>query len=187
MHAEGCKVGGGVVGGHNEIRDILLRFVQKYIDPRALHEQRLESLRAPAMQLAQDGDQPGDILDVVFNYDGRRVALDVAVVGAHTDAVRVRTAARRDGAAAAQEEREKRRRYAGLSITPCVWEVGGRAGECAQAAVRMLACMAGGEDEAPALAAALWQDISIALQSAVVWRMASASVRMGSMAAAACR
>ena len=124
VHAEGCKVGGGVVGGHNEIRDILLRFVQKYIDPRALHEQRLESLRAPVLQGAQEDGRPGDVLDVVFNYDGRRVALGVAVVGAHADAARVRAAAARDGAAAAEEEREKRRRYAGLANTPCVWEVG---------------------------------------------------------------
>ena len=126
-------------------------------------------------------------MDVVFNYDGRRVALDIAVVGAHRDPARVRTAAARDGAAAAQEEREKRRRYAGLSITPCVFEIGGRAGECAQAAIRALAVMAGGEDGAPPLAAALWQEVSVALQSAVSWRVASAFVRAGSMATAGCR
>ena len=187
VHSEGCKVGGGVVGGHNEIRDILLNFAATYVDPRAMKEQRLESLRAGNLADALVDDLPGDVLDVVFNHDGRRVALDIAVVGAHLDPARVRAAGNRDGAAAAQEEREKRRRYAGLNITPCVFEIGGRAGDSAMAAVRMLAVMAGGDAGAPALAAALWQELSVALQSAVAWRVASAHVRAGSMAIAGCR
>ena len=187
VHSEGCKVGGGVVGGHNEIRDILLNFARTYVDPRAMKEQRLESLRTGSLVDALEDDLPGDVLDVVFNHDGRRVALDVAVVGAHQDPALVRTAANRDGAAASREEREKRRRYAGLNITPCVFEIGGRAGDSAMAAIRMLAVMAGGDAGAPLLAAALWQEVSVALQSAVAWRVASAHVRAGSMAAAGCR
>eukprot|EP00959_Pyramimonas_sp_CCMP1952_P437513 9160352-Pyramimonas_sp.AAC.1 len=87
------------------------------------------------MDAAAD-DEAGDALDVVFSYDGRRVAIDIAVVGARADLARIRAAASRDGAAAAEEERAKRRRCAGLNITPCVLELGGRPGESAQATVR---------------------------------------------------
>ena len=175
------------MGGHNEIRDILWHFVKEHIDPRALREQRQESLRAPALQDAAAENDLSDVLDVVFNYDGRRVSIDVAVVGARADPARVRAAASRDGAAAAEEERSKRRRYAGLNISPCVLEVGGRPGESAQATVRMLAVMAGGEARASALAAGLWQEVSIALQASVAWRVASAYVRPDSLALAGSR
>ena len=118
-------------------------------------------------------DDAADVLDVVFNYGGRRVAVDVAVEGARADVPRIRAAASGDGAAAAEEERAKRRHYAGLDISPCVVELGGRPGESAQATVRMLAVMAGGESRASALAAGLWQQVSIAARASVAWRMAS--------------
>ncbi|CAK0900349.1 unnamed protein product, partial [Prorocentrum cordatum] len=186
-HAEGCKIGGEVVGGNNEIRDIMWRFIKAYIDPRALREQRLESLRAQALVDATVDDEARDVLDVVFNYDGRRVAIHVAVVGARADLPRIRAAASRGGAAAAEEERAKRRRYAGLNISPCVLELGGRPGESAQATVRMLAVMAGGESRASALAAGLWQQVSIAVQASVAWRIASAYARPDSMSLAGSR
>jgi len=176
-----------VVRGHNEIRDILWHFVKAHIDPCAHREQRLESLRAPALDEASADDDPADVLDVVFNYDGRRVSIDVAVVGARAGPPRVRAAAGWDGAAAAEEERVKRRRYAGLNISPCVLEVGGRPGDSAQATIRMLAGMAGGEAKASALAAGLWQEVSIALQASVAWRLASAYVRPDSLSLAGSR
>ena len=122
------------------------------------------------------------MLDVVFNHDGQRIAIDVAVVGAEQDAARTRAAAGRDGASTKREEREKRRRYAGLSISPCVFENGGRAGESAQALARAMAAMA--VDEVSALAAQLWQQISIALQTATAWQIATAYVKSSSLASA---
>ena len=182
-HAAGCKIGGGVVAQHDALRDILWDFAKKHIDPRALREQRLESLRAGHMEDARDGDLPGDVLDVVFNYNGRRVAIDVAVVGAERDCARTRAAASRDAASADREEREKRRRYHGLSISPCVFEIAGRAGTGAQSVVRAMAAMAGGDEKAPELAAVLWQRLSIALQTAGAWQIATSYVSYSCLAA----
>ena len=68
-----------------------------------------------------------------FTLGGRRVSLDIAIVGAHhANSARARTAAARDGACAAMEEGEKRRRYDGLAITTVVLEVGGRPGASAK-------------------------------------------------------
>ncbi|CAK0866371.1 unnamed protein product [Prorocentrum cordatum] len=153
-NAEGCKVGGGVVGGHNEVRDILLRFAAKCADPRALKEQRLQSLRAGKLEDADDVDSPGDALD------GRRALPPV---------------------------REKRRRHASLNATPRAFEIGGRAGESALATIRKLAAMAGSDAEAPVLAANPLQEISIALYSALAWRVASAFTRPDSIVLAGSR
>ena len=120
----------------------------------------------------------------MFSHDGQRIAIDVAVVGAEQNAARTRAAAGRDGASAKREEREKRRRYAGLSISPCIFENGGRAGESAQALVRAMAAMAVDEDGVSALAAQLWQQMSIALQTATAWQIATAYVKYSSLAAA---
>ena len=183
-HAAGCKTGGGVVAQHNSLRDVLWDFARAHIDPRALREQRLESLRADRLEAAHDGDLPGDVLDVVFNYHGRRVAIDVAVVGADRNCARTRAAASRDAASADREERDKRRRYSGLSISPCVFEIAGRAGTGAQGIVRAMAAMAGGDERAPELAACLWQRLSVALQTAGAWQLATAYVRHSSLTAA---
>eukprot|EP00959_Pyramimonas_sp_CCMP1952_P014031 296718-Pyramimonas_sp.AAC.1 len=43
-----CKIGGGVVRARNDVRDFLLQWVKKHIDPRALKEQRMDSLRRAA-------------------------------------------------------------------------------------------------------------------------------------------
>ena len=184
VHAVGCKTGGGVVDGHNEIRDILWAFAKNRIDPKALREQRFESLRAAQLEPADAEEQPGDVLDVVFNHDGQRVAIDVAVVGADQDEARTRAAARRDGVSAEREERDKRRRYAGLAISPCVFEVGGRPGGSAKGVIRALAVMAAGEEGASETAAQLWQEISIALQTATAWQVASAYVKYSCLASA---
>ena len=85
LHALGCKLGGGVVACHNGIRDVLWKFIREFIDPCALREQRLESLRGGDLEDADPDDDPADVLDVVFNFDGRRISIDVAVVGANTD------------------------------------------------------------------------------------------------------
>ena len=169
---------------HNAIRDVLWDFAKAHIDPAALREQRLESLRAGLIEDAGEGDAPGDVLDVVFNHSGRRIAIDIAVVGADRDAARTRAAAGRDGYSADREERDKRRRYSGLSISPCVFEIGGRAGTGAQGVVRAMAGMAGGSDGAPELAAQLWQRLSIALQTGGAWQIATAYVSQSSLAAA---
>ena len=42
----------------------------------------------------------------------------------------------RDAVAATREEKNKKRRYAGLAISPCVFEIAGRAGDAAQGLVR---------------------------------------------------
>ena len=184
VHAIGCKIGGGVVEGHNEIRDILWNFAKVNIDPRALREQRLESLRSAQLQPAEGDDPAGDVLDVVLNHNGQRVAIDVAVVGADQDPARMRAAAGHDGASADREEREKRRGHAGLAISACVFEVGGRAGKAAQGVIRAMATMAAGEDAASEMAAQLWQQISIALQAATSWQVAKAYVKYSCLAAA---
>ncbi|CAK0816144.1 unnamed protein product, partial [Prorocentrum cordatum] len=160
-------VGGGAVGRYNDVRDIPLRFAAKYVDPGAVKERGLQSLCAGMLEDAHGGEVPGDVLDVVFNRDGRRIALGIATAGAHLDLARARAAASHDGAAAAREER---RRHAGLNATPCAPEIGGRAGESALVAVRAPVVMAGGDAGARAIAAALWQVISIALESVVAWR-----------------
>ena len=183
-HAAGCKLGGGVVSEHNAIRDVLWDFAKAHIDPAAAREQRLESLRAGLVEDAGEDDAPGDVLDVVFNHNGRRIAIDVAVVGADRDAARTRAAAARDGYSADREERGKRRRYRGLSISPCVFEIGGRAGTGAQSVIRAMAGMAGGSEGAPELAAQLWQRLSIALQTGGAWQIATAYVSHSYLAAA---
>eukprot|EP00969_Alexandrium_andersonii_P332289 14684269-Alexandrium_andersonii.AAC.1 len=74
-----------------------------------------------------------DVLDVLWNQDGRLVAIDVAIVHVDsTDPAQRQAAAAREGAAAAAAERAKRSRYPGLPITPFVLEAGGRPGEAAQ-------------------------------------------------------
>ena len=82
--------------GHNELRDILWTFAKNRIDPRALREQRLESLRAAQLQPAAEDEIEGDVLDVVFNHDGQRIALDIAVVGADQNEARTKAAAKRE-------------------------------------------------------------------------------------------
>ena len=42
LHCNTCKVGGGVLKIHNEVRDVLWKFVQEHVDPHALREQRLD-------------------------------------------------------------------------------------------------------------------------------------------------
>ena len=121
LHAVGCKTGGGIVAGHNELRDILWDFAKAHIDPKALREQHLESLRAGILRTAEPDAAPGDVLDVVFNYNGRRVAIDVAVVGAEQSEARTRAAAGINCYFAGREERGKWRRYDGLSISPCIF------------------------------------------------------------------
>ena len=170
---------------HNAVRDILWRFVKEHIDPNALREQRLEALRAPAATAAKAEDEEEDRLDLCFSHAGKQYNVDVAIVGARNDDTRVRAHASTDGVAAREEEQDKRRRYAGLAILPCVFETGGRAGDSAQALVRMLARLAAGEDEAPAMAALLWQRISHGLQTAACWQLATAVVRHGHLATVA--
>ena len=51
----------------------------------ALKEQRLEIVRARDLQDADVDDLPGGVLDLVLKYNARRVALDIAVDGAHRE------------------------------------------------------------------------------------------------------
>ena len=149
-----------------------------------MKEQRLESLRGSQLQPAEAEELPGDVLDVVFNHNGQRVAIDVAVVGADQNGARTAAAAGRDGVSAERAERYNRRRYDGLAILPCVFEVGGRPGKSAQGVVRAMATMAAGEEGASEMAAQLWQQISIALQTATSWQVATAYVRHSCLASA---
>ena len=109
--------------------------------------------------------QRRDVLDVVWTENGCTVAIDIAIVGAHTDHGRLQAEASQDGVAAKREERAKRRRYEGLPITPFVLEIGGRPGEAAVGVVRALAARTGGD--ASREAAILWQKASIAMQTGV--------------------
>ena len=116
----------------------------------------------------------------------RRCCHCVCGWGAHNDEARASAHTSTDGAVAREEEQDKRRRYAGLAILPCVFESGGRAGDSAQACVRMLARMAAvDEDEVPAVTAFLWQRVSHGLQTAASWQLATAVVRPGLLATAA--
>ena len=120
-----------------------------------------------------------DILDVVWTEGGMMVAIDVAIVGAHSDQGRRQAEASRDGVAAKRAERAKRRRYEGLPITPFVLEVGGRPGLAAIGVVRALAARAG--EDASQEAAFLWQQLSIALQTGVSKTIATSLVAPGAV------
>ena len=65
LHVESCKKGGGVATTHNSIHDILWKFIKDNIDPHALREQRLESLKLGRLQGMLPGDGEADVLDVV--------------------------------------------------------------------------------------------------------------------------
>ena len=113
----------------------------------------------------EEDEEDEDRLDVVWTEGGRMVALDVAIVGAHSDQGRLQAETSRDGVAARRSETAKRTRYEGLPITPFVFEVGGRPGLAAIGVVRALAARAG--NDASQEAAILWQKLSIALQTGV--------------------
>ena len=194
QHPCSCKVGGHVVEAHDAVRDVLWNFAKERVDPGALREQRLEALRGQAEmdrggepedadEEEEEGGGRKDILDVVWTEDGRTVAIDVAIVGANADRGRLQAAASKDGVAARRAERGKRLRYEGLPITPFVLEIGGRPGQAAIGVVRALAARAGQAD-ASRVAAALWQQISIALQTGVGRTIASSLVAPCSVAAA---
>ena len=84
---ESCKKGGGVVTTHNGIRDLLWKFIKDYIDPHALREQRLESLKLGRLQDMLPGDDQADVLDVVWHENRRMLAIDIAVVHGCREAV----------------------------------------------------------------------------------------------------
>ena len=192
VHAAGCKKGGHVVAAHNAVRDVLLAYVKDKVDSGALPEQRLEALRGGASMEVEVGDasdyeqeeywQQRDILDVVWTENGCTVAIDIAIVGAHTDQGRLQAEASQDGVAAKRAERAKRRRYEGLPITPFVLEIGGRPGEAAVGVVRALAARTGGD--ASREAAILWQKVSIAMQTGVGRTIASSLVAPAAISAA---
>ena len=186
-HATGCKLGGWVGGGgHNAVRDVLWRWVQQHIDPAALVEQRLDSLR-PADAPRPPGTD-GDVLDVVWHdASGRLMAVDVAIVHAESrDTARQRACAGRDGCAAEREERSKATRYAGLPVSPFVLEVGDRPGPLAAGVVRTLAAASGPELRSQA-AALLWQRVSVAMQTGLACQVATAALPREAVAAALAR
>ena len=117
--------------------------------------------------------------DVVWHQDGRLVAIDVAIVNADSDdAARRNASASRDGVTAAGAERRKMSRYVGLPITLFVLEGRGRPGEAAQGIVRSLAHHAGSNP------AALWQAMSIRMQTALAWQFATGACHSSSVAGA---
>ena len=167
-----CKLGGGVDGRHNYIRDWLCAAYSECTGLPANTEQRV-----PEWDLInpEDGTLEEARLDVATSdvATGAALFMDVVVKTAFSiDPAVLRRRARRAGTAASDAAAGKRRRYAeaGASLIPFALEAGGRPSDEAAAFVRLMGSVYtethGSEDgePAPSPVGRLWQELSTLLQ-----------------------
>ncbi len=136
-----CPCGGGRVGRHDRIRDLMAKLHQEATGSVAVTEQHVPEWDRPN---PRTGEIERAILDVAGQAveSPTRVYLDVTVVGEESeDLCRLHARAKRDGAAAQAAERGKMTRYskAGPALVPCALEQGGRSGEALVALLRSYA------------------------------------------------
>ena len=154
LHAATCDIGGGLMFGHDAIRDWLAAWIEGFTGRSAETEQFVPAWDRPAVdghgqpELDEQGHPKVERarLDVAFtDSEGRRCFVDVAVTSAATTSAQNRAKrAGEDGAAAADMVRSKRSKYPAAKspntpLVPFVVEALGRLSPEAQGLLNAIA------------------------------------------------